>query len=186
MKTTRSSGRDAPHLLFDLPHSLEVGAPVEGVAPQQQQLDQVLGQVPARNVEPLDLCREREPLVDRNDMGDPVARVDDYPCEQPLGVEREHRLDRAVHAGEVVRLEHGLHQRLAILLRVHRCLSQHDFVLRRVNLEAVEKGVVVQVGHVLPVLHDPVGDRVGSLQHVARRRALVANHDVLRRRSIGR
>ena len=36
-----------------------------------------------------------------------------------------------------------------------------------------------QVSHILPVGHDAVSDRVGRLQHVARLRALVANHYVL-------
>lgn len=63
-------GRNAPHLLLNLPHGLKVGTPVEGVPPQQQQLDQIFGQVPPRHVQPLDLGGEREALVHRNNVRD--------------------------------------------------------------------------------------------------------------------
>mmetsp|Transcript_16672 Transcript_16672/g.33679 ORF Transcript_16672/g.33679 Transcript_16672/m.33679 type:complete len:290 (+) Transcript_16672:186-1055(+) len=64
------------HLLLDLTHRLEVRRPIEGVPPQQQQLDQVLGQMASRDVEALDLVGQREPFVHRHDVGHAVARVD--------------------------------------------------------------------------------------------------------------
>mmetsp|Transcript_89245 Transcript_89245/g.178366 ORF Transcript_89245/g.178366 Transcript_89245/m.178366 type:complete len:261 (-) Transcript_89245:560-1342(-) len=50
-------------LLLDLPHGLEVGRAVERVAPQQQQLDQVVGDVPPRHVEAGNQVLGHEPFV---------------------------------------------------------------------------------------------------------------------------
>jgi len=168
-----------PHLLLHLPHRLVVCGSVEGVPAQQQQLDQVLGHVASRDVEAADVGGQRVALVDRDDVRHSVARVDHDAGEQALRVQRQHRLDGAVHARKVVLFEHRLDEGLAVLLRIHRRLGQHDLVLRGVDLELLAKGVVVEVAHVLPPLHDPVRDWVRRLQHVPCRSALVANHDVL-------
>ena len=55
---------------------------VEGVASQQQQLDEVARDVPTGNVQPASEVRQRKTLVDGADVSDAIATVDDHACEQ--------------------------------------------------------------------------------------------------------
>ena len=95
---------DIAELLLHDADRLEVSRGVKGVSSQQQELDQVLGDVAAGNVEAAGQVREREPLVDRDDVGDAVAGVDDDTGEQALCVQRQHGLHCHVNPLEAVRL----------------------------------------------------------------------------------
>ncbi len=95
---------------------------VEGVPAEEEQLDQVAGDVTAGNVQapvadqeegtevrntsqkkvlssththtdkPCEV-RQCESLIDRADVGDPVAAVHHHPRQQALGVQRQHGLE---------------------------------------------------------------------------------------------
>ena len=69
--------RHVAELLLDLAHRLKVGRPVEGVAPAEEELDQVAGDVAAGHVEAFRKVVEYDGLVHGDDVGDTVAGVDD-------------------------------------------------------------------------------------------------------------
>lgn len=64
--------------LLDAPHGLEVCGPLERVAPHEQKLDEVSGDVSACDVESAGEVREGKAVVDGDDVCDAVTRVDDY------------------------------------------------------------------------------------------------------------
>lgn len=96
-----------------------------------------------------------------------------------LSVERQHRLDGHVDTPKLIPLKHDLAHLLAVLERVEGRLRQQDLAAARVDLELLEKGIVPQVLHVVPLLDDAVLHGVADLQHGARLGRLVAAHDVL-------
>ena len=62
-------------LLLHHPHRFEVGGVIECIALEQQQLDEVSGDVPAGDIQSLGEMRQSEALVDRTDVSDAVTRV---------------------------------------------------------------------------------------------------------------
>lgn len=70
-------GTHIAQLLLDLAHRLKVRRAVERVAAVEQELDQLSGNVAARNVQPLCQVRQRIAIVHGHDVSDAVARVDD-------------------------------------------------------------------------------------------------------------
>lgn len=69
---------DVAQLLLDLADGFEIGCAVEGVAAAEEQLDQIAGDVAASYVEAFCEVVEDDGFVDGDDVGDAVARVDDY------------------------------------------------------------------------------------------------------------
>ena len=96
-----------------------------------------------------------------------------------LRIQRQHRLDRDIHALEAILLKHDLAHPLPVDLRVHGGLREEDLTACGVDAQLLLEGVVPEVLHVFPVAHDAVLHRLGDLQEVARLRGLVADHDVL-------
>ena len=68
---------DVAERLLHLPDGVEVGGVVEGVAPEEEEFDEVLCDVAAGDVESTSEMVESESLVDGADVCDSVARVDD-------------------------------------------------------------------------------------------------------------
>merc|ERR1719156_166713 len=85
---------DVRELLLDVADDLALGGGGEGVATLGEDLHHVVGEVTAGEVETEDGVRERVTLVDRDGVGDAVARVEDDAGCPARRVQREHRLDR--------------------------------------------------------------------------------------------
>ena len=150
--------------LLNVPHYLELGRGGEPVPRVLEQRLQVLGHVPARQVQSLDGVRDRIPLVDRHYVRDAVPRVQHEPRGPPAGVQGEDGLDGDVEALHAEGLEHYLRHLLPVLPRVLRGLRHQHRVLLGVHAQLVVEGVVPNLLHVLPVVHDAVLDRVLQLQ----------------------
>ncbi len=67
---------DVAELLLDLAHRLEVGGPVQRVAPAEEKRNQVAGDVAAGHVEAAGQVVEDDGFVDGDDVRHAVARVD--------------------------------------------------------------------------------------------------------------
>ena len=67
-------------LLLHHPHRLEVGGVIKCIALEQQELDEVSGNVSACDVQSLGQMRQSEALVDRTDVSDAVTRVNNNSC----------------------------------------------------------------------------------------------------------
>jgi hypothetical protein len=91
------------NLLLDLTDGLKIGSPVEDVAAEEEQLDEVTGDVTAGDVETTGQVGQREALVHGHDVGHTVARIDDHTSQQTLGVEGQHSLHTR-KKGDVVSL----------------------------------------------------------------------------------
>lgn len=96
-----------------------------------------------------------------------------------MRVERQHSLNRDVHALEAVLLEHDLAHPLPVHLGVHRGFREEHLAPGRIDAQLLCERVVPQVLHVLPVAYDPVLHRLRDLQVVPQRSCLIPNHDVL-------
>ncbi|CEO94454.1 hypothetical protein PBRA_000239, partial [Plasmodiophora brassicae] len=137
-------------LLLDVADDFALGRRRERVPALGQDLHQVVGDVPAGDVETLDGVRQGVPFVDRDRVGDTVAGVQD---------------DTGCSAGRVQRQD--LRHLLAVGLRVQRRLRQHDRVLLGGDAQLVVERVVPDLLHVVPVRHDAVLDRVLERQDAA-------------------
>jgi len=91
---------DVAKLLLHHADRLEVGGLVEGVAAQQQQLDEVAGDVSARDVETSRQMRQSEPFVDGADVRHAVAGVDDDTGQEALCVKRQNSLQFKINVSE--------------------------------------------------------------------------------------
>ena len=87
---------DVAELLLHHPDGFEVGRLVEGVAAEQQQLDQIAGDVSPGNVETPRQMRQREALVDGADVRHAVAGIDDDTSQKSLSVERQNGLKKEI------------------------------------------------------------------------------------------
>ena len=144
-----------------------------------EDLDQVVGEVPAGEVDAHDGVRQRVPLVDRHGVGHPVAAVQHHPGRPPGGVEGQHGLDGDVQVGHVEGLEHDLGHAFPVALRVVRGLGEQHGVLLRRDAELVVEGVVPDPLHVVPVRDDAVLDGVLQRQDPPLRLGLVAHVGLL-------
>merc|ERR1719502_2560336 len=105
---------DVAKLLLGVPDNLPLCAGGEAVASLRQDFLQVVGDVPARQVDPHDGMGEGEALVDGHTVRDAVAAVQDHSSGPAAGVQREHGLDRQVDLRGVEGLEHDLGHLLAV------------------------------------------------------------------------
>lgn len=170
---------DVAELLLDLTDSLKVSRAVKVVSAELEELDEVVGDITTGDVETVGQVRERETLVDGDDVGDTITRVHDDSGEKTLGVQDEHGLDGDVDAGEAIGLEHLLHHLFSVSLGVHGRLGQEDLALAGVDLELLVEGVIVEVTHVLPVPDDTVVEGITDVKHRTDLGGLISHHDVL-------
>lgn len=115
--------------LLDVPHDLLLGARVEDIPALAQQGLQVLGDVPARDVDALDAVGDGEPLVHGHGVRHAVARVEHDARRPARGVEGEHGLYRGVEGGHVERLKEDLRGGVAVAAGVERWFGEEDGVL---------------------------------------------------------
>merc|ERR1711892_1001664 len=73
-------------LLLHHAHRLEISCVVKGISSEKQQFDEVPGDVPASNVQPLSQMWECKALVYRADMSHAIPGVNHDTCQQPLCV----------------------------------------------------------------------------------------------------
>ena len=83
----------------------------EAVAPLCQDLHEVVGQVPASQVQPEDGVGQGVALVDGHCVGDTISRVHDDTSGTTRGVQGQHSLDGHVHGRSVEGLKHDLEER---------------------------------------------------------------------------
>merc|ERR1711939_578461 len=99
---------DVGELLLDVTDNLTLSGGGEGVATLGEDLHHVVGEVAAGEVEAHDGVGKGVTLVDRDGVGDTIARVEHAASGTARGVEGEHSLDVDVHRGAVEGLEHDL------------------------------------------------------------------------------
>jgi hypothetical protein len=63
--------------LLDTSHSLEIGCPLESVSSHQEKLDQVPRDISTSDIQSSSEVRQGESIIDGNDMGYTISRVDD-------------------------------------------------------------------------------------------------------------
>lgn len=73
---------DVAKFLLDHPHRFEIRRPVECVATKEKELNKVPGDIATGNIEPAGVLRKRKTVVDGNNVGNTIARVDDNSREQ--------------------------------------------------------------------------------------------------------
>ncbi|CAN8002682.1 unnamed protein product, partial [Ixodes hexagonus] len=170
---------DVAQLLLDVTDDFPLGGGGERVAALGEDLHQVVGQVPAGQVQTEDGVGQGVPFVDGDGVGHAVAGVEHDTRGTTGRVQRQDGLDGHVHGGGVEGLEHDLGHLLAVSLGVEGSLGEEDGVLLGGNAELVVEGVVPDLLHVVPVGHDAVLDGVLQGQDTTLALGLVAHVAVL-------
>ena len=85
-------------------------------------------------------------------------------CSLTLCIEREDSLYLDVGASEAIALKHGLKEALTVAARIQWGVRQKDVAVCGIHFELAAEGVFPDMIHVVPVLHDAIGDGVGDLQ----------------------
>jgi hypothetical protein len=142
--------------LLDGADGLEIGGSVEGVSAAGQERDEVACDVSSSNIESSGEVVEDGALVYRNNVGDTVTAVDDNTRRKSLGVEGKHGLNGDVDTAKVVAFEHDFGHHFAVLQGVHWRFGEEDLAAGGVDLHLLEEGVVPEMLHVVPALHDTV------------------------------
>ena len=153
---------DVAELLLDVTDDFTLGRGREGVAALSQDLHQVVRQVTAGHVDTGNGVRERETLVDGDDVGDTITRVEHDTRGATRGVQRQDGLDGDVEGRSVEGLEDDLRHLLAVALGVDGSLGQQHGVLLGGNTELVVEGVMPDLLHVVPVGDNTVLDGVAE------------------------
>ena len=171
--------RNICELLLDVADNFTLGCGGERIASLGENLHQVVGQVTAGKIKTHDGVGERISLIDRNSVGNTVARVKNRASGTARGIERENGLDVNIHGRHVEGLEHDLGHALSVGLWVERGLSEENWVLLRCNAELIVEGVVPDLLHVVPVGHNTVLDGVLESQDTALALCLISNVGIL-------
>jgi predicted adenine nucleotide alpha hydrolase (AANH) superfamily ATPase len=79
----------------------------------------MLRDIPTSDVEALDAVVKSIGLIDGNDVGNTVSRVEYNARDQPLGIKCQHCLGFYMDSLEAIALEHGAQHLSTILLWVH-------------------------------------------------------------------
>jgi hypothetical protein len=138
-------------LLLDVANDFTLGSGGEGVTALGENLHEVVGQVTASHVNTRDGVGKGETLVNGDDVGDTVTRVEHDTGGTTGSVKREDGLDGDVEGRGVEGLENNLGHLLTVALGVDGSLSEEDGVLLGSDTELVVEGVVPDLLHVVPV-----------------------------------
>jgi hypothetical protein len=71
--------------LLDLANSLEICSSVEVVSTELEQLDKVLGDIASSNIKTLGQVGKGESLINRNNVGHTITRIDDNTGQKSWG-----------------------------------------------------------------------------------------------------
>jgi len=170
---------DVAELLLDLTDSLEIGSAVEGIATEEEELDEVAGNIGTGDIKTAHKVGHGVTLANRDDVSNTITRVEHDTIKKTLGVQHENGLHGDVDTAETVLLEHDLHHLLTVLKRVHGGLSKENLAVLGVDLEALIPGVVPHVLHILPGANHTVIKRISDLKLRASSRSLITDHDIL-------
>ena len=110
---------------------------------------------------------QRESLVNRNNVGNAVTRIEDDTSGATRGIERQNCLDGDIESGDVEGLEHDLGHFLPVRLGVHRSLGEEDGMFLGSDTKLVVEGMVPDLFHVIPVGYDTMLDGVLEGQYTA-------------------
>ena len=116
----------------DWPHDVvvKVGGGSERISMLGEDLQHVVGQVAASQIQMEDGVGEGITFTDGDGPGHTITRVHHDISGTPRGVQKEHSLDSDVHGGDVEGLDHDLRHLLTIGLGVEGSLSQQNGAAR--------------------------------------------------------
>lgn len=162
-------------LLLDVTDDFTLGRGGESITTLGEDLHQVVGQITAGHVDTGNGVGKGETLVDGDDVGDTITRVEHDTGGATGGVQGKDGLDGDVEGGGVERLENDLCHLLTVALGVDGSLGQEDGVLLGGNAELVVEGVMPDLLHVVPVGDDTVLDRVAKREDTTLGLGLITN-----------
>lgn len=147
---------DVAELLLDVTDNFTLSGSGESVTTLGQDLHEVIRQVTTSHVDTGDGVGKGETLVDGDNVGDTVTRVQNDTGGTTGGVQGQDGLDGDVEGGGVEGLEDDLGHLLTVGLGVDGGFGQEDGVLLRSDTEFIVEGVVPDLLHVIPVRDDTV------------------------------
>jgi len=170
---------DVAKLLLNVTDNFTLGGGGESVATLSQNLHQVVRQVTTSHVDTRDSVGQRETLVDGDNVGNTVTRVEHDTGGTTGGVQGQNGLNGDVEGGGVEGLEDDLGHLLTVGLGVNGGLSQEDRVLLGGHAELVVEGVVPNLLHVIPVGDNTVLNGVAQSENTTLGLSLITDVGVL-------
>jgi len=170
---------DIAELLLDVTNDFALGGGGERVTALGENLHEVVGQITTSHVDTGDGVWKSETLVNWNNVGDTVTRVENDTSGTSRGVKRKDGLDGDVESWSVEGLEDNLGHLLTVGLWVDRSLGEEDWVLFWSNTELVVESVVPNLLHVVPVGDNTVLDRISESEDTTLGLSLITNVRVL-------
>mmetsp|Transcript_57666 Transcript_57666/g.134326 ORF Transcript_57666/g.134326 Transcript_57666/m.134326 type:complete len:211 (-) Transcript_57666:258-890(-) len=126
----------------------------------RQDLDHVLGEVSAGQIQSLNRMGHGEAFVDRHHMRHTIPAVQHGTSRAAVRIQRHDSLDDNVRSWDAELFKQHLDHPFPVLPWVHRCLADNNGVLFWIHAQGIEECVVPHLFHVAPVFHNPVLNRV--------------------------
>jgi len=123
----------------------------EGVATFGQDFHEVVGQVPAGQIQTEDGVGEGVTLVNGDGVGNTISRVQDDTGGTTGSVQGQDGLDGDVHGWGIESLKHNLCHLLPVGLWVEWGLSEQNGVLLWGNTQLIVEGVMPDLFHIIPI-----------------------------------
>jgi len=171
---------DVAELLLDLTDGLKIGSAVEGITTEEEELDEVAGNIGTGDIKTTDEVGHGVTLTDRDDVSHTITRVEHDTIKKTLSVKHKDGLHGDVDTVETVLLEHDLNHLLTVLAGVHGSLGKENLALLGVDLKALVPGVIPDVLHILPRADHTVIKRISDLKLRTGSGSLVTDHDILK------
>jgi hypothetical protein len=122
---------------------------------------------------------KRETLVDGDNVGNSVTRIENDTSSTTGSIEGEDGLDGDVKCGGVEGLENDLGHLLSVRLGVDGSLGEKDRVLLGSHTKLVVEGVMPDLLHVIPVGDDTVLNGISQGEDTTLGLRLIANIRIL-------
>jgi hypothetical protein len=170
---------DVAKLLLDVTDNFTLSGGGESVSALSKDLHQVIRQVTTSHVDTRDGVRKGETLVNGDDVGNTVTRVENNTGGTTGSIQRQNGLNGDVEGGGVEGLEDDLGHLLTVGLGVDGGFGQEDRVLLRSDTELVVECVMPDLLHVIPVCNNTVLNGISEREDTTLRLCLITDIRVL-------
>jgi hypothetical protein len=123
--------------------------------------------------------RDAVAFVDRHDVVDTLARVENDPRRSPGAEKCQDRLLGTEKTTDLKCLEKDLHESLAAVGRQQRLLAREDAEILGINMQFVNENVMSQLFDQRPIRDHSVFDRINKVQKVLFRKNFEADKELL-------
>mmetsp|Transcript_32882 Transcript_32882/g.59563 ORF Transcript_32882/g.59563 Transcript_32882/m.59563 type:complete len:279 (+) Transcript_32882:1014-1850(+) len=151
----------------------------ERVTALHKDLHEIIREIATGKIETENGVRKGITLIDGDSVGNTITGIEDDTGSATTSVKRKDGLNSNVHGRYIERLEHDLSHLFSVNLRVKRSLSEKYGMLLRSNTKLVEKSVVPNLLHIIPVGDNTVFNGVPKSKDTTLGLCLITNVGIL-------